>query len=49
LNISDEKERPDGCSEMHIHHCDHHRDHRAFLAELAAKPGVEGLEKTPPS
>jgi uncharacterized membrane protein YhiD involved in acid resistance len=47
--ITDEKERPDGCSELRIHHCDHHRDHRAFLAELAALPGVEALENAPSS
>jgi putative Mg2+ transporter-C (MgtC) family protein len=49
LLITDEKERPDGCSELRIHHCDHHRDHRAFLAELAALPGVEALENAPSS
>jgi putative Mg2+ transporter-C (MgtC) family protein len=48
LRISDEKERPDGCSELRIKHCDHHRDHRAFLAELAAMPGVEALEPASP-
>jgi hypothetical protein len=33
---------------MRLQHCDHHRDHRAFLAVLAATPGVEALEKAPP-
>jgi putative Mg2+ transporter-C (MgtC) family protein len=49
LRIGDEKERPDGCSEMRIQHCNHHRDHRAFLAVLAGMPGVEALETTAPS
>jgi putative Mg2+ transporter-C (MgtC) family protein len=49
LHIGDEKQRPDGCSEMTIYHCDHHRDHRAFLAVLAAMPGIEALENTPPT
>jgi putative Mg2+ transporter-C (MgtC) family protein len=49
LHIRDEGERPDGLRDMCIRHCDHHRDHRAFLAELAAIPGVEALEKAPPA
>lgn len=48
LRISDENDRPDGLREMCIHHCDHHRDHRAFLAELAGMPGVEALETSLP-
>jgi len=49
LNIGDENQRPDGSHEMRVQHCDHHRDHRAFLAELAAMPNVEALESAPPS
>ncbi len=49
LNMGDENERPDGLCEMRLQHCDHHRDHRAFLAVLAATPGVEALEKVPPT
>jgi putative Mg2+ transporter-C (MgtC) family protein len=49
LRLSDEKERPDGLSELCVRHCDRHRDHRAFLAMLATTPGVEGLEKAPPA
>ena len=48
LHFGDEKERPGGLCEMRIRHCDHHRDHRAFLSVLAAMPGVEALENTPP-
>jgi putative Mg2+ transporter-C (MgtC) family protein len=48
LLLGDEKVRPDGCNEMYIQYCDHHRDHRAFLAVLAAMPGIEALENTPP-
>jgi putative Mg2+ transporter-C (MgtC) family protein len=43
--IDEESTRPDGLAEMRIHHCDFHRDHRQFLAELANIPAVEGLEK----
>jgi hypothetical protein len=49
LSMGDENERPGGLSEMCIRHCDRHRDHRAFLAVLAAMSGVEALEKAPPT
>jgi putative Mg2+ transporter-C (MgtC) family protein len=48
LHLGDEKERPGGLCEMRVRHCDHHRDHRAFLAVLATMPGVEALESTLP-
>jgi putative Mg2+ transporter-C (MgtC) family protein len=48
LHLADEKERAGGLSEMRIEHCNHHRDHRAFLAVLAAMPNVEALENAPP-
>ena len=48
LYMGDENERPGGLCEIRVQHCDHHRDHRAFLAVLASMPGVEALENTPP-
>lgn len=48
LHMGDEKERPGGLCELRVRHCDHHRDHRAFLAVLATMPGVEALESTLP-
>jgi putative Mg2+ transporter-C (MgtC) family protein len=48
VKIVEEKDRPDGLSEMKIEHCERHREHRAFLATLAAQPNVEALEKQPP-
>jgi putative Mg2+ transporter-C (MgtC) family protein len=48
LQLRDENERPGGLREMRIQHCDHHRDHRSFLAVLAAMPGIEALESSPP-
>jgi hypothetical protein len=33
---------------MRIHHCDQHRDHRAFLAVLACMPNIEALEPSDP-
>ena len=47
LHMGDENERPGGLCEIHVQHCDHHRDHRAFLAVLASTPGVEALENAP--
>ncbi len=49
LAITQETERPDGLCEMNLSHCDHHRDHRAFLAALASMPAVEALEKRAPA
>jgi putative Mg2+ transporter-C (MgtC) family protein len=48
LRLGDETELPGGLREMHVQHCDCHRDHRAFLAVLAGMSGVEALENTPP-
>jgi putative Mg2+ transporter-C (MgtC) family protein len=48
IDLGEEKERTDGLTELRIHYCDRHRDHRAFLAVLAAMPSVEGLEPNPP-
>jgi putative Mg2+ transporter-C (MgtC) family protein len=41
--IEGDIERPGGQAEMRVCYCDHHRDHRAFLADMAALPAVEGL------
>jgi putative Mg2+ transporter-C (MgtC) family protein len=49
LRILQESERPDGLREMHVSYCDRHRDHRAFLAALAAMPAVDGLERRDPA
>ena len=50
VRIGDEKERTGGLAEMSLHYCDRHRDHRAFLAELAAITNIEALESiAPPS
>ena len=49
LHVGNGNDRPDGLCEMHVQHCDHHRDHRAFLAVLASMPGVEALESPPPT
>lgn len=48
LHIGAETERPGALREIRVKHCDHHRDHRAFLAILASTPGVEALEDAPP-
>jgi putative Mg2+ transporter-C (MgtC) family protein len=48
LHIEEETDRPEGLAEIRIRHCDHHRDHRQFLAELAAIPAVEALETPAP-
>ena len=47
LHITDEKERPGGLFEICIQHCNHHRDHRTFLAVLAAMPSIQALEGAP--
>jgi putative Mg2+ transporter-C (MgtC) family protein len=44
-SIKSESHRPDGLAEMVICCCDLHRDHRAFLADLAAVPAVESMER----
>lgn len=49
LHFGEEANRPDGLAELHIRHCDRHRDHRHFLAELAAIPGVEAMEQVAPA
>jgi hypothetical protein len=46
LQLREENERPGGLCEMRVQHCDHHRDHRSFLAVLAAMPGIEALENS---
>jgi len=46
--IENETVRPDGNAEMVISYCDRHRDHRAFLADLAVIPAVQGLETPAP-
>jgi putative Mg2+ transporter-C (MgtC) family protein len=48
LRIEEEADRPGGLAEIRIRHCDHHRDHRNFLSQLAAIPAVEALEKPAP-
>jgi putative Mg2+ transporter-C (MgtC) family protein len=45
VHVAAEKDRPDGTSELSMRFCDKHRDHRAFLAALAAMPSIEALEK----
>ncbi len=45
---AEETNRPDGLAELRVCYCDRHRDHRQFLAELAAIPSVEALERTAP-
>jgi putative Mg2+ transporter-C (MgtC) family protein len=47
LGLTQETERPDGLCEMGVSYCDRHRDHRAFLATLAAMPAVDALERRP--
>ena len=49
LRILQETERPDGLCEIQVSHCDRHRDHRAFLATLAAMPAVDALERRDPA
>ena len=46
--FDEETERPDGLAEIRIRHCDRHRDHRHFLADLAAIPAIEALERSAP-
>lgn len=46
--VEDDIARPGGLVELRVHYCDQHRDHRGFLAELAATPNVEALEKIAP-
>jgi len=48
LHLGDEQERPGGLCEIRVQYCDHHRDHRAFLAVLASMPSIEALESTAP-
>lgn len=48
LEIDEETDRPGGLAEMRVCYCDRHRDHRQFLAELAAILNVEALERTAP-
>jgi putative Mg2+ transporter-C (MgtC) family protein len=49
IRVADETERPEGIAEMLVHHCDRHREHRAFVCVLAGLPEVEGLESVPPA
>ncbi len=46
--IDQERDRSTELREMRIHHCDQHRDHRAFLAVLASMPNIEALESNDP-
>ena len=46
--IEEETERAGGMAELRIRHCDIHKDHRHFLADLAALPAVEALERLAP-
>jgi putative Mg2+ transporter-C (MgtC) family protein len=46
--IEMETTRSDGLAELRIRHCDQHKEHRQFLAELAKMTAVEALE-TPPT
>jgi putative Mg2+ transporter-C (MgtC) family protein len=46
--IESETERPGGQGELVLCYCDRHRDHRTFLADLAAMPTVEALESPAP-
>ncbi len=48
MHMGSENPRPGDLCEMRIQHCDRHRDHRAFLAVLAAMPGIEALERNSP-
>jgi putative Mg2+ transporter-C (MgtC) family protein len=48
LEIDEETDRPGGLAEMRVCYCDRHRDHHHFLAELAAIPSVEALERAAP-
>jgi putative Mg2+ transporter-C (MgtC) family protein len=47
--IAEEASRPDGLAEMQVRYCDSHKDHRQFLADLAAIPAVEALERAAPT
>ena len=42
--IDEQTTRPDGLAELRIRHCDRHKEHRQFLAELAKMPAIEALE-----
>jgi len=42
--IEEESSLPGGVEQMHISYCDHHRDHRHVVTDLAALPAVEALE-----
>jgi putative Mg2+ transporter-C (MgtC) family protein len=46
--IDEEKDRSPELREMRIHHCDRHREHRAFVAVLASMPNIEALEPLDP-
>lgn len=47
LVIEEESDRPDGTRALRISYCARHRDHRAFLSDLAAMPAIEALESEP--
>ena len=49
LQLGEEMDRPDGLAEIRLRHCDRHRDHRHFLAEIATIPAIEALEKIAPT
>lgn len=44
LSVTAERTQSDGLSEMELRYCENHREHRAFVATLAAMPGIEALE-----
>jgi putative Mg2+ transporter-C (MgtC) family protein len=46
--VEEEAERPEGLAEMRVRYCEFHRDHRHFLADLAAIPGVAALDRQAP-
>jgi putative Mg2+ transporter-C (MgtC) family protein len=47
--IESEAERPGGLAEIRVRYCTRHKDHRAFLADVAAMPMVEAMEAVTPA
>jgi putative Mg2+ transporter-C (MgtC) family protein len=47
--IEHEAVRPGGLAEIRIRYCTRHKEHRAFLADVAAMPAVEAMENAAPA